>query len=130
MSSLSKENKRYMYIQIYEHINEILSKWQCCFHRRYSAQHYLLVMIEKWRQCLDKGGVVGVLLTDLSKSFDCISHALLVIKLAAYGFYYNSLQMLKRYFPNRKQRTKINDANSLVKFCLEYQKVYIRAAAI
>ena len=33
--------------------------------------------------------------------------------------------MLKRYFPNRKQGTKINDANSLVKFCLEYQKVYI-----
>ena len=73
---------------------------------------------------------MGVLLTDLTKSFDCISHALLIIKLAAYGFDFNSLQMLKSYFSNRKQGTKINDACSLVKFCLEYQKVYIRAAAI
>ena len=72
---------------------------------------------------------MGVLLTDLTKSFDCLSHAVLIIKLAAYGFDFNSLQMLKSYFSNRKQGTK-NDACSLVKFCLEYKKVYIRAAAI
>ena len=102
----SKEDEQRIYIQIYEYINEILSKWQCCFHRRYSAQHCLLVMIGKWRQCLNKGGVIGVLLTDLSKGFGSISHVLLIIKLAAYGFDYNSLQMLKSSLSNRKQGTK------------------------
>ena len=69
-------------------------------------------MVEKWSQCLDNGGVSGALLTDLSKAFDRTLHELLTAKLTAYGFGYNSLQMLQSYLSNRKQRTKINDAYS------------------
>ena len=72
-------------------------------------------MVKKWRQCLDDGGVSRALLTDLSKAFDCTLHDLLIAKLAAYGFDYDSLQMLQSYFSNRKQTTKINDAYS--KYC-------------
>ena len=104
-----------MYIQIYEYLNKILSKWQCGFRQSYSAQHCLLIMVEKWRQWLDNGGVSGALLTDLSKAFDCKLHDLLIAELAAYGFDHNSLQMLQSYLSNRKQRTKINDAYS--KYC-------------
>ena len=57
----------------------------------------------------------GTLLPDVSKAFDCILNDLLIAKLAAYDFYYNSLQMLQSYLSNRKQRTKINDAYS--KYC-------------
>ena len=32
----------------------------------FSAQHCLLAMTEKWRKYLDKNGVSGALLTDLS----------------------------------------------------------------
>ena len=53
----------------------------------------ILVMVEKWRQCLDNGEVSEALLTDLSKVFDCILHSLLITKVSAYGFDYNSLQM-------------------------------------
>ena len=36
----------------------------------FSAQHCLLAMTEKWRKYLDKNGVSGAFLTDLSKAFD------------------------------------------------------------
>ena len=110
-----------MNIQIYEYLNKILSKWQSGFRQGYSAQHCLLVMLEKWRLCLDNGGMSGALLTDLSKVFDCTLHELLIVKLAAYGLHWNSLQMSQNYLSNRKQRTKIN-AYSIVKFCLEFHK--------
>ena len=35
-------------------------------------------MIGKWRESLDSDGNFGVLLNDLSKAFDCLSHDLLV----------------------------------------------------
>ena len=62
-----------MYNQIYENLNEVLSKWQCGFRQGYSAQHCILVMI-KWRLWLEREGASGALLTDLSKAFDCILH--------------------------------------------------------
>ena len=80
-----------MYIQIYEYLNKILSKWQCGFRQGYCAQHCLIIMVEKWKQCLDDGGVSGALITDLSKAFNCILHDLLIAKFAGYGFDCNSL---------------------------------------
>ena len=38
-------------------------------------------MTEKWRKCLDKGGVSRAILTDLSKAFDSILHNHLILKL-------------------------------------------------
>ena len=62
--------ERCLYDQMYKYFNHILSKWQCGFCKGFSTQHCLLVMTEKWRKCLGKGGVSGAILTDLSKAFD------------------------------------------------------------
>ena len=51
-------------------------------------------------------------MTDLSKSFDCLSHELLIAKLEAYGFDEKSLKLIYNYLSNRKQRVKINDSYS------------------
>ena len=55
---LSKVYEKCMYDQMYLYLNKILSKWQCGFRQGYSIQHCLLIMTEKWRQCLDNAGSV------------------------------------------------------------------------
>ena len=90
----------------------IFSKYRCGFRKGYSAQHCLLVMIEKWKKVADNGGAFGALLTDLSKAFDCIPHDLIIAKLEAYGFQIDALRLVYDYLSNRKQRVKLNETYS------------------
>ena len=69
-------------------------------------------MIEKWKRCLDKKEKAGVLFTDLSKAFDCLVHDLLIAKLDAYGFNYNSLKLVHDYLSDRFQRVRVNSRYS------------------
>ena len=101
-----------MFRQINEYMDVFLSKHQCGFRKGYSTQQCLLAMLEKWRSAVDNKKTFGVLLTDLSKAFDCLSHELLLAKLHAYGFSIPALRLVYSYLKNRKQRTKINSAYS------------------
>ena len=60
-----------MYDQMYKYFDRILSKYQCSFCKGHNTEHCLLMMVEKWKEALDKGGLGGALLADLSKAFDC-----------------------------------------------------------
>ena len=112
LPNLSKVYERCIYDQIYEYFDKILSSRQCGFRKGYNAQDCLLVMVENWRHSLDQGKFSGAIMTDLSKAFDCILHDLLIAKLAAYGFDYQSLKFIYSYITDRKQRTKINNSFS------------------
>ena len=112
LPNLSKVYERCMYEQMYTYFDQILSKYQCGFRKGFNAQHCLLAMIEKWRKTIDKGGVAGAVLTDLSKAFDCLSHDLLIAKLHAYGFSIKSLRYIHSYLTKRTQRVKINSSYS------------------
>ena len=59
----------------------MFSKFRCGFRKGFGAQHCLLLMIDRWKKAVDGNKVFGAILTDLSKSFDCICHDLLVAKL-------------------------------------------------
>ena len=63
-------------------------------------------------KCCDKWKVFGVLLTDLSKAFDCLSHELIIAKLNAYRFNLPALKLMHSYLSHRKQGTKVNHAYS------------------
>ena len=82
------------------------------FREGYSTQHSLIRVIEKWRKCLDSAAIVGTILMDLSKAFDCLPHDLLIAKLEAYGFSANSLCLIYSYLKNRMQRVKIGSVKS------------------
>ena len=70
------------------------------------------MIVKKWKEALDKGGLGGALLKDLSKAFGCIKHDLLIAKLAAHGFDSHSLSFVFSYLNKRKQRTKIHNSYS------------------
>ena len=97
-----------MHNQLYEYFDNILFPSQCGFRKGYSAQHYLLVMVEKFKEAIDRGNVFGALLTDLSKAFDCINHPLLIAKLYNYGVLTLSNNMIFSYLNNRSHQIKIN----------------------
>ena len=82
------------------------------YRKSYSTQHIITSLIEDWREKLDQNFLVGAVLTDLSKAFDCIPHDLLIAKLAAYGFDLNALALIFTYLKNRKQSVQINNTHS------------------
>ena len=47
-------------------------QYQCVFRKGYSAQHCFLAMTEKMKEARDSNKVCDVVLTDLSKAFDCL----------------------------------------------------------
>ena len=112
LSAISKIFERLLFYQINTYMDPKLSMYQCGFRKHLSAQNCLLFMLEKWRKCLDKKGSAGVLLTDLSKAFDCLNHDLLIAKLNAYGCDFNSLKLLYSYLTNRLQRVRVNSSYS------------------
>ena len=69
-------------------------------------------MLEKWKRSVDNNKAFGALLTDLSKTFDCLDHELLIAKLNAYGFSLTASKLIHDCLSNREQQTKINSSYS------------------
>ena len=78
----------------------------------HSSSHVLLRLIENWKKYLGSKKIVGTVLRDQSKVFDCIPHDWLIAQLHAYGFNKKALTFLYSYLKQRKQSIKINDAES------------------
>ena len=109
---LSKIFERVLNTQMVRFMKERLSDLLCGFREKYSTQHALIRLIESCRNCLDNKGVMGMVLMDLSKAYDCLPHDLLIAKLAAYGFGNDSLHLICSYLTGRKQRVKIGSTFS------------------
>ena len=56
--------------------------------------------------------MVATVLMDLSNTYDCIPHNLLIAKLSAYGIDSMGLLLVSDYFSHHKQRTKIGSSYS------------------
>ena len=107
LTTFSKVFERYILNGMLEHVNSILSDKISAYRKGYSCQHVLLKLTEEWRKHLDNNQVVGAVLMDLSKAFDCIPHELLIAKLSAYGFDKQTLTFLLSYLKDRKQTVNI-----------------------
>ena len=107
LSAISKIFERLMSKQIcpfaYRHLSNLL----CGFRNGQSAEHGLFRLTEMCLKALAGKKVVGMVLMDLSKAYDCLPHDLLIAKLAAYGFGQHSLLLIHSYLSNRKLRVKV-----------------------
>ena len=75
---------------------------------QYSTQ-YALINLQKWERCLDTSDwIVGTLLMDLSKAYDCVNHDLIIAKLEVYGTGENSLILVQNYLSQRQQRVGLS----------------------
>ena len=104
--------------QITSYMESKLSDFLSAYRKCYSTQEVLIRLIEEWKSKLDKNYVVGAILMDLSKAFDCVPHDLIIAKLAAYGFDSNSLQYILSYLTDREEATRIDGSYSLFQILL------------
>ena len=77
LPDLSKIFEKCMFKQMSQLFENIFSKYQYRFWKRFSTQQCLLAMIEKENRSAEDGKMFGVLLTD------CLDHELLIAKLNA-----------------------------------------------
>ena len=82
------------------------------YRKNYSSQNILISLIEEWRKNLGINFVVGAVLTDLSKDFDCKPHDLLMAKLSAYNFSDEALPYIYSCLTNRLQSVRVNNTQS------------------
>ena len=69
-------------------------------------------LLEEWQRCVDILGKVDAILMDLSNSYDCLPHDMLIAKLEAYGFDRKGLQFVYSYLASRKHSVLIGSSFS------------------
>ena len=85
LTVISKLYETILNNQMVNHFRDLFNILSSAFRKHYNCQSLLLKFIEDIKSALDKGHKAGAVFMDLSKAFDCLSHALLIAKLNAYG---------------------------------------------
>ena len=109
LNCFSKVYEKFLLTQFKSFVNNILSDFIAAYRENFSCNHVLIRLIENWKKALDNKYLVGTILMDLSKAFDCIPHDLLIAKLYAYGFGLKTTTYIYSYLKRRKQNVKIDD---------------------
>ena len=97
--------RNFLLDQMVPYLANVLSVFISAY-RKHSCQQVILRMIEMWRRCLDDHKMVGAILIDVSKAFDCLPHDLLIAKLDAYGFEKDAFRLILSYMSGWKQCVK------------------------
>ena len=100
-TKISKNYKKLLHNQLSKYFNSLLATNQCGFQKGFSPQYCLRVMLEKFKEVIDRGNQFGTLITDLSKAFDCIGHKILIAKLYEYIVSSSALNIISSELKHR-----------------------------
>ena len=114
LHSLSKVYDKLIYQQLNRFFENQLSPFLCGFRSRYSTQHALLNLINKWYSYLDKSGAASKIFKNLSGAFDFLPLELILAELHAYGVDIKKLKHLQNYLSNLTQKVKLDSTFSLL----------------
>ena len=103
LNTFSKIYEQVIKEQIVLGTNNFLSPKTSAYKILYGTQHASTSLVEDCRENV----LVDAILTDISGAFDCIPHDLLIAKLAAYGFDFDTLTLIFACLKNRKQSVRI-----------------------
>ena len=112
MPCISKIFEGVIVDQLSEYFESHLSQYVSGFRKQHDCQSVLLRFNECVKSHLDKDEIVGTVLTDLSKAFDCLPHDLLICKMHNYGISNSACKLVASYFKDRYHRVKQGCARS------------------
>ena len=92
--------------------NNLFTSQQHGFRANHSCETALQSILDEWKSLIDDGQTVMSLFIDFKKAFDLVDSRLLLRKLGHYGFDNNSIYLLRSYFQNRTQITKVESTKS------------------
>lgn len=104
--------------QLIKHLNQSLfnlHQMQFGFRKCYSTETAVCFLLEKIKQSMDKGGVIGAVFLDLKKAFDRVNHQILLNKLIKFYFSPRTVQWMESYLINRKQYVKVQNSTSITR---------------
>ena len=93
-------------------LNNLFSKKQFGFLGGRSTVLQLLMVLDKWTEILDQGGVIDVIYCDFMKAFDKVPHNRLLEKIACYGICGKVHRWLQGFLLNRHQRVMVQGSFS------------------
>ena len=112
LNCFSKVNERFLHEKFKLFVELFLSGFVAAYRERYSCNHVIMRLIENWKRTLDENFQIGTVLMDLSKSFDCIPHDLVIAKFYAYGLSEETTTFFYSYLNRTGQRVRISDIRS------------------
>ena len=111
---LCKVMERTAYVQLVSHLtsNNLLSVHQSGNRRCHSTETLRVLFTSHLYKAIDEKKMTAVLMLDLSKAFDSISHQKLLMKLRSLGLSGMALAWFDSYLTDRKQQVRINSSLS------------------
>ena len=111
LSCISKVLKKCVHDQIQTYLtnNDLVYEYQSDFRPGYSTETCLIYLTDFIKENVAKGYLVGALLLDVQKAFDCVNHQILCDKINAIGI---DPKWFEAYLSGRKQSVSINGISS------------------
>ena len=94
----------------------ILSPTQYGFRPESSTEFAILDLVSSCYENINEKLFTGLIIIDLKKAFDSVTHSILLQKLEHCGFPGNVFNLFSSYLSNRQQYVSVNNVNSSTQY--------------